>query len=152
MTEPNRFLDTIEILYQFSDEYLVVCPQCGGCARIAPTNIEHQNFFAPHRITCQSCSYSKDWDGTTTEIGSASDCYFGLPLWLQTEVSDGILWFHNLRHLQYIEAFVRSTLRERRTDIYGYRNASIISRLPNWIKAAKNRRQILKAIERLKQK
>ncbi len=152
MTEPDRFLDTRETLYHFIDEYLVVCPQCDACAQVLPLDIDRQNMFGSRRLTCQLCSYSKDWQGQSIDIGSARDSYFGLPLWLQTDVGNQVLWAYNFRHLQLIEAFVRSTLRERRTDIYGCRNASVISRLPNWIKAAKNRRHILKAIDRLKQK
>jgi hypothetical protein len=152
MIDPNRFCDTRETLYHFSEEYLVVCPQCSNCAHVVPLNVDPQSFLAPRRVTCQSCSYSKDWQGKSIGIGSAHDSYFGLPLWLQIAVDDRILWFYNLRHLQFVEAFVRATLRERRTDIHGCRNASVISRLPNWLKAAKNRQRILKAIDRLKQK
>ena len=144
MIDTNRFRDTRETLSQFRDEYLVVCPQCSGCARVAPLDIDRQNYCAPHRITCQSCSYKKDEDVQSIGIE--------LTLWLQIEVSDGRLWFYNFRHLQYIEAFVRATLRERRTDIHGCRNASVISRLPNWIKSAKNRKHVLKEIDRIKQK
>jgi hypothetical protein len=148
----NRFRDTRETLYHFIEEYLVVCPKCSGCARVVPLDVDLQNLFASRRVTCQSCSYSKDWQGKSIEIGSVQDSYFGLPLWLQIAIGDRILWFHNFRHLQFVEAFVRATLRERRTDLHGCRNASVISRLPNWVKAAKNRKHILKAIDRLKQK
>jgi hypothetical protein len=152
MTGTNRFRDTRETLYHFIEEYLVVCPACSGCARVVPLDVDRQNLFAPRRVTCQLCSYTIDWQGKSISIGSVQDSYFGLPLWLQIAVGDRILWFHNLRHLQLVEAFVRATLRERRTDLHGCRNASVISRLPNWVKAAKNRKHILKAIDRLKQK
>jgi hypothetical protein len=153
MIDTNRFRDTRETLYHFIEEYLVACPKCAACARVVPLDVDRRNLFDPRRVTCQSCSYSKDWQGQPPiGIGSAHDSYFGLPLWLQIAVGDRILWFHNLRHLQFVEAFVRATLRERRTDLHGCRNASVISRLPNWVKAAKNRKHILKAIDRLKQK
>lgn len=152
MTEPNRFLDTRETLYHFSDEYLVACPQCNACARVLPLHNDRQNFLDPRRVTCQSCSYSKDWQGKSISIGTEFDSYFRLPLWLQIPVENQILWAYNLRHLELIESFVRATLRQRRTDLYGCRNASIISRLPSWVKAAKNRRHILKAIDRMRQK
>ena len=152
MTDSIRFLETRELLSNFIEDYLVVCPNCGNCAQVIPLDRDRQNQFDPRRVICQSCSYSKDWQGSSMGIGSAHDGYFNLPLWLQIEVGDRLLWFHNLRHLQYIEAFVSATLRERRTDIHGCRNASVISRLPNWVKAAKNRKHILKAIDRIKQK
>jgi hypothetical protein len=153
MTETNCFRDTQESLYNFIEEYLVVCPQCGSCARVIPLDRDRDNHLEPRRVTCQCCSYSKDWQGASMGIGSAHDGYFNLPLWLQIEVGDRTLWFHNLRHLQYVEAFVRATLRERRANNgTGWRNSSLISRLPGWIKMAKNRKHILKAIDRIKQK
>ena len=153
MTDANCFRDTHESLYDFIEEYLVVCPQCSGCARVVPLDRDRQNHLDPRRVTCQSCSYSKEWQGSSMGIGSAHDGYFNLPLWLQIEVGDRLLWFHNLRHLQYIEAFVSATLRERRAENgTGWRNSSLINRLPDWIKSAKNRQHVLKAIDRIKQK
>ena len=146
----HRFRDTQETLYDFTDEYLVTCPQCGGCARVSPLVTPAIDYRDPRRVICLSCSYTKDWYGETITIGSAADAYFGLPLWLQTEVGDRTLWAHNLRHLQFIKLFVRATIRERSEHSgQGWRNQSVISRLPEWIKLAKNRKRVLKAIELL---
>ncbi len=147
MSEPHRFRDTQETLYDFSDEYLVVCPQCQGCAVVRPIAPPATDYRAPRRVTCKSCSYTKDWHGTTLAFGTPIDSYFGLPLWLQTEVGDRTLWAYNDRHLQFIKAFVQATIRERREHPgQGWRNQSVISRLPEWIKLAKNRKRVLKAI------
>ena len=79
--------------------------------------------------------------------GNAADAYFGLPLWLHIEVGDRTLWANNLRHLQFIKAFVQAPIRERHDKPgQGWRNQSVISRLPEWIKLAKNRQRVLKAI------
>ena len=153
MNDTIRFRNTQETLDSFVDEYLVVCPQCAACARVVPIDVQQSSLFAPRRVVCHTCGYTKDWQEQTIHLGDEYDSYFGLPLWLQTGVGDKIVWAYNLRHLNLIEAFVRASLRERRADPKtGWRNKSVASRLPNWIKAAKNRKQILKAIERIKQK
>jgi hypothetical protein len=147
MPEPDRFRDTQETLYDFSEEYLVVCPQCQGCAQVRPLLSPAIDYRAPRRVTCRRCSYTKDWQGSTITLGNPTDAYFGLPLWLQTEVGDRLFWAHNLRHLEFIKTFVQATLRERNSDhTQGWRNQSVISRLPEWIKLAKNRKRVLKAI------
>jgi hypothetical protein len=153
MTDTTRFRDTQEPLDSFIDEYLVICPQCGACACVVPIDAQQSSLFAPRRVTCRTCGYTKDWREQAIGFGDEHDSYFGLPLWLQISVGDKILWAYNLRHLHLIEAFVRASLRERHADDNtGWRNKSVVSRLPAWIKAAKNRKEILKAIERLKRK
>jgi hypothetical protein len=55
------------------------------------------------------------------------------------------LWAFNARHLAYLEQFLQVEMRERR----GTANASVISRLPIWIKEAKHRDAALRAVQRL---
>ncbi|OLB91051.1 MAG: hypothetical protein AUI15_23470 [Actinobacteria bacterium 13_2_20CM_2_66_6] len=73
------------------------------------------------------------------------DNCFGPPLWLQTPCAGHTLWAFNARHLAYLKQFLQAELRERR----GTANASVISRLPTWIKEAKHRDAALRAVERL---
>jgi hypothetical protein len=73
------------------------------------------------------------------------DSCFGLPLWLHTPCAGHTLWAFNARHLAYLKQFLQAELRERR----GTANASVISRLPAWMKDAKHRDQVLRAVERL---
>ena len=82
-------------------------------------------------------------------IGGAHDPYLRLPLQLQTRTRHGVLYAYNAAHLDWIEAFVAAPLRERRID-RGMANRSIASRLPTWIKAAKNRDDVLRALGRLR--
>lgn len=152
MTHADRFRDTHDTLDSFADAYLVVCPHCRACAHVLPIDPHERDLFAPRRATCRACGFAKEWREQPIRFGDEHDSYFGLPLWLQTPVGDHILWAYNLRHLHLIEAFVRASLRERRADeTTGWRNTSVVSRLPAWIKAAKHRKHVLKAIERLKQ-
>jgi hypothetical protein len=73
------------------------------------------------------------------------DNCFGLPLWLQTPCAGHTLRAFDARHLAYLKAFLQAELRERR----GTANASVISRLPTWIKDAKHRDAALHAVQRL---
>jgi hypothetical protein len=55
-------------------------------------------------------------------------------------------------NLQYLEDFVSAKHRQRDPDVGTWMNNSLVSRLPKWLKAAKNRDQILKVIELLNHK
>ncbi len=81
-------------------------------------------------------------------IGGNFDWYFQEPLWLQTECCGETLWAYNEKHLEFIENYVAAKLRARIPN----QNRSLASRLPKWIKSAKNRDEILKAIGKLKEK
>ena len=55
-------------------------------------------------------------------------------------------------NLQYLEGFFSAKHRQRNPNNETWKNSSLASRLPKWLKLAKNREQILKAIEVLKVK
>ena len=55
-----------------------------------------------------------------------------------------MLWAYNDRHLDFLQRFVSATLRERRPV-----HSSLVSRLPDWVKAAKNRAAVKTALGRL---
>lgn len=76
----------------------------------------------------------------------AIDPHFGQPLLFVDEGRHGCLWAYNLNHLDELRRYVAATLRERSSDAG---NKSMASRLPAWVKSAKNRASILKRIERL---
>jgi hypothetical protein len=79
------------------------------------------------------------------------DDYFELPLWLQTPCCGEVLWAYNERHISFLEDFVGARLRERvRDGKYGWSNRSLASRLPAWIKSAKNRDEVMKGLSRLR--
>jgi len=78
----------------------------------------------------------------------ASDPYFGSPLWLQIETRHGWLWAYNLEHLDLIRRFVQAPLRERAPWYDTGQKMTLVARLPAWIKRAKNRDEILRAVSR----
>lgn len=150
----DRFLTTSGSIYSYMDETLVVCPQCSGRAISRQVDKDAQSgWFAPRRLTCTACSYAKDWAsrGITGHWRDQHDDYFELPLWLQTPCCGDVLWAYSERHLAFLEDFVGARLRERvRDETYGWTNASLASRLPTWMKAAKNRDEVLKGLARLR--
>jgi len=94
-------------------------------------------------LTCGHCGYPKS--------GNGPDCVSALDLWLQTPCCGQVLWALNEKHLDWLEGYVAATLRERkRSSEFGWSNKSLASRLPMWVKQAKNRSDILAGIGRLR--
>ncbi len=77
-----------------------------------------------------------------------ADPVFGLPLWFQGNVKGDTLWASNQEHLLEIRSYVTARLGERQT----MRITTMVEKLPQFIKAAKNREAVLKAIERMLKK
>jgi hypothetical protein len=149
--EKVRFRDKGELIYDFTDEFLVECPKCDGMAKIVLAEhypVKKIRLFAPRRMVCLNCPHTDSWAGRKTAGGrGATDWYFGRPLWLQTGCCGNTLWAYNTRHLDLLESYVAARLRERKPKV-----KSVASRLPNWMKLAKNRPKILRAIGKLKEK
>jgi hypothetical protein len=90
--------------------------------------------------------HRKTWKGHQIRVGDKTDWYFQYPLQLQIECCGQTLWAYNEKHLEFIKNYVEAKLRARTPNI----NRSLVSRLPKWIKSARNRERILRAIEILK--
>lgn len=110
------------------DEITIACPHCGIVRSYKPKHEE----------------YKLGYDNK----GQASDPIFNLPLWFQAYVRGDLFWAYNRDHLSEIKAYVTSKLRERQTTTH----TTMVERLPNFIKDAKNRETLVKVIERLERK
>jgi hypothetical protein len=77
------------------------------------------------------------------------DPYFGLPLWLVADCRGHALWAYNTEHLDLLESFVSARVREPGRRLPAARS-SLIEKLPSWMKQAKHRDDILRAIARLR--
>jgi hypothetical protein len=99
-------------------------------------------------LSCDGCGTtshaSYEMYPVTVPEALVDDC-FGLPLWLQVPCAGHVFWAFNARHLAYLKEFLQADLRERR----GTANASVVSRLPGWLKQAKHRGEALRAVGRL---
>lgn len=150
----ERFRDTGETIDSFQNEIFVQCPHCNSSALVRPIDPNKTDYFAPRRFSCKACGASKSWSRQEIKILRLKlvDNYFHYPLWLQTPCCGHSLWAYNLQHLEFIEAFVRAKLRERKPDEqYGWSNRSLFSRLPKWIQSRKNQDQIIKAIAKIRE-
>ncbi|MFG2343930.1 hypothetical protein [Streptomyces phaeochromogenes] len=158
MLSPQRFRDAQETKYHFIDHVLVRCPKCAGIAHVAPVTPVAEDavpsVFTRRRLVCRACGRSRDAAGGGFCLfrgrGEAADPYFGLPLWLQTEMRHGWLWAYNPEHLELIRKFVQAPLRERAPWDAQVKKMTLVARLPTWIKSAKNRDEVLRAIDRIR--
>ena len=105
--------------------------------------------FADRRLVCEACGLTRDQPATP--MGVINDPWMGRPPRLRAETRHGTLVAWNEDHLDYLEHYLAGGLREEApASKGGVRNASIVSRLPAWAKAAKNRDEVLKAIARVR--
>jgi hypothetical protein len=58
-----------------------------------------------------------------------------------------VLWAYNAEHLNVLEEYVSAHLRERGHSVT---HMTMLERLPKWIKDAKHRDEVLRAIGRLR--
>ncbi|MFD8201195.1 hypothetical protein [Streptomyces sp. NPDC059701] len=154
----HRFRDPRSTKYDFLVSVLVRCPRCAKTAHVvtapAPEAGHDIGLFTPRRLVCRSCGTAKQWSGRGVALhrdrhAPATDPYFGLPLWLQTETRHGWVWAYNLEHLDLIKRFVQASLREGIPWHDHGRKMTVVARLPAWMQHAKNRDEVLRAIDRI---
>lgn len=142
-----RFTDENKILSEFQDEVWTVCPSCGKRA-MARTD----QALRKARLTCVHCGLHREVSTDTTSSGVAGSLlmpaqqYFGAALWLQHPFRDDVFFAYNDRHLHYLEAYISAKLREHRDRTH----FTLLEKLPKFYHEGKNRRSLLKIIERLK--
>lgn len=99
-------------------------------------------------VTCPICG--RDSDVTIQAYrerdGEGHDPHFGLPLRLIERTRAGLLWAYNGEHIDELRRYVAAQQRERRGTIS---NRSMASRLPTWMKLARNRKRVLHGLDRL---
>jgi hypothetical protein len=151
----SRFKDDGQAIYDFGGRFLVRCPRCDKRAEVVSVKANDSATSIIRRLVCNRCGYTKDYDAKADYIGN-NDWYFRLPLWLEMPCCGESLWAYNEVHLNFLENFVRAEIREtglktrQVENPYSYVNKTLASRLPQWIKSAKNRAEILRCIEKLR--
>jgi len=136
------------------DPTLVVCPQCGGMAKVFPFGEQPQIGYSM-RVVCTKCSYAKTKTDTSQTYywseEDPTDSYFEYPLYLKMRCCSSSLWVFNRRHLEFLEQFVSAGLRERRQGEHGWSNSALASRLPKWLQSAKNRKPVMACLAKLRE-
>jgi hypothetical protein len=159
------FSDSGQTLEDFVETIYVRCPQCHKCAQVRrlPSDEEmiladdsgrhgswrFRRSFSSRKLSCLHCSYTSIWKGKAQQRGGPYDRYFRLPLWLQTPCCGEILWAFNEEHLSFLERYVTAKQRIKFHAEGQVRNGTMASRLPVWIKSAKNRDEVVKGIARV---
>lgn len=143
---PRRCYDTRDCLCAFSDPILLRCSRCGhsGSLLLKAEDRESRRWQSTRRFACEECAFTYEWKPRTI-VHSVRDWNDRLPLLLQIPCCGEVLWAFNERHLNFLQDYAASLLRER----IGSSNSSLASRLPSWMTSAKNRRAVLRGINRL---
>lgn len=126
-------------LSDFNNKIYVVCPRCSKQATI---NKDSDSDY--ETLSCPNCGYLVKEKYIRTK--------FDIELWLEINCCGETLWAYNENHLDFLENYVSAKLRERTLEENGWKNRSLASRLPSWIKKANNREKILKCINKLRER
>jgi|SRR5579859_6628962 len=160
------FADSGQTLEDFVETIYVRCPRCHQRAQVKRLSSDEemiladdsghhgsgrfQRSFNARKLSCLHCSYTRLWKGKAQQRGGPYDWYFRLPLWLQTPCCSDILWAFNEEHLRFLESYVTAKQRIKFHAEGRIRNGTMASRLPAWMKSAKNRDEVVKGIARLR--
>ena len=153
----------------FLDRIVVRCPLCRAQAYVVPapdqlldwtSALWTERVFAHRRLACPACSYAKSWPPDAVEPPAPTvswrhgkDPYFGADLWLTTQCCGHELWAYNKEHLLLMRNYLAARLRERGsvppTSGDRWETLTLLEALPKWMKAANNRREIVRAMDAL---
>ena len=110
-----------------------------------------------YKTKCPHCNFQEEWKTkayrvrkeSKQDVGLVKESWYNLPLWFQKEVGDNIFWAYNQDHIDYLERYIQADLRERNSKV-NY-SSSLVSRLPQFVKAAKSREKLLKILRKWKE-
>jgi hypothetical protein len=128
-------------------------PRCDRCGRPAPRHVGGTPRRHGAALTvdwrCSGCHHVSRFParGAMPPPRDGHDHWFGLPLVLVEPVGAHLVWAYNVRHIAMLEAWLGATLRERSRPAY---HATMMARLPRWMKAASARPRIVTSLARLR--
>jgi len=118
---------------------LIQCDSCNKCATVH--RIEILDTVPTTRLARASCPHcGKAW--------SLPYGYDSLPLWLTTSYRGNRLWALNESHLKWLEGFIGAEIREDKVG----GSSALHAILPRWMTASKNRKDVMRALARLRQR
>ncbi|MEU3841113.1 hypothetical protein AB0E88_13900 [Streptomyces sp. NPDC028635] len=145
---PVRFRDPGTGYRAYSSSVLVRCPRCGRLAHFTRgAQAPGSGLLPGPRVVCRSCGLCRSGPrSSTARCGRGS----GPLLWLTARTRHGTLWAYNLEHLDQLRRFVAAGLREHAPWYEHGRKMTVVARLPSWVTSAKNRAEILRALDRMR--
>jgi hypothetical protein len=149
----TRHQDDGTSIHDFTDRFMVRCPKCDSCAEVIRIETDVKVHPWRARFCCSQCASTRDGTLGSWSDREPVDWVFGYNLWLQTPCCGQTLWAYNYSHLRFLASYVgadhRIGLTEEDAIEKGIRNSTLASSLPAWMIAAKNRVNVLKAIDKL---
>ncbi|MGH8079117.1 MAG: hypothetical protein ACREP7_00990 [Lysobacter sp.] len=99
-------------------------------------------------VRCPICKHSSDviLQASRQRDDEGLDPHFGMPLRLTERTRAGLLWVYNPGHIDELRRYIAADQRERRCTMS---NKTMVSSLPTWMKLARHRAMMLKALDRL---
>jgi len=134
----DTFTDDFTRVYSFVDRVLVSSPNCAKCATMTRGD---------QRLICPHCGRTKT--NVYWNIIGPHSATLNLSLFLQADCCGEKLWAFNPEHLRFLRDYVAAEHRVHVRDHNGWSNRSLANRLPKWMTSAKNRDDVVRAIDRL---
>ncbi|MCL2468433.1 MAG: hypothetical protein FWF02_12845 [Micrococcales bacterium] len=142
----------------FGRDRWVVCSRCGR------PGVEHRTVWwrswtaDDGQFTCLGCGARDSCTGFPSDVMVDPGPIRARRLLLMTEVGAlGTLWVDNRHHLDQLRCYITATVRDERAGLprsrhytccYPHQGSWYVA-LPTWVKTAKNRPRVLKAVARL---
>jgi hypothetical protein len=124
---------------------LVTCEKCGQCATLLKFLFPRQPKQAWRFGQCSCLHCGHQWMAQ-----AGFHFYTRGPLWLKMSCCGNVLWILNREHLEFMEQFIGAGLREERME--GLSSRRLSSALPRWMLAAKNRKDVVRCLKKLREK
>jgi len=129
-----------------------ICRKCGNLIEDLKLTPRPNTPALPQSVQaiCARCNTGNEFDLSWHPFLPADqprDPLFGCKLLLQKNLKQGTLYAYNKAHAQEYLAYIEAKQRERQPISTGTR--SFFTNLPSWIKSAKNRDTIAKALKQM---
>jgi uncharacterized Zn finger protein len=131
--------------------------QCAECGRYFRTDIDDtkNRHFAKLHVACPHCGALATGDVHTTEnrswtygeIKDGKEPYFGCSLYYRNNFRGKLIWAVNREHLQYLINYLEADLRQESPGA----KMTQSDHLPAFMKSAKNRSGVVKALRKMRE-
>ncbi len=151
----NCFYKLEEPIYQYIAYGKVYCNNCFEKFEYESQPLKQEP--EKYKTKCPHCKFQEELEPKIKVVfrnlqifdGLRRDQWYNLPIWFQKDVNGNLFWAYNLEHIEYLERYIKADLRER-PFTNGF-NMTMVARLPQFVKAAKNREKLLKILKKWKE-
>ncbi|MGL5436905.1 MAG: hypothetical protein ACRDBO_16160 [Lachnospiraceae bacterium] len=155
------FISEEKVPHFESYEVSGMCEHCDRHYRVYLNKLSHHGRKV--RVTCPHCNEQSVGEVTVrsqryiyAKPGGGRDPYFHYQLYYQGHFRGELIWALNLEHLQYLIDYLKADLRKRPVGDLGHGKPpsgtmrTQADMLPTFMKTAKNREDIVKLLEKMK--